>query len=528
MKTTSMSCSTQSKWTLAFCMVFATAVYQLPLYSSNQHTYFLAGMANAGHGYLRTDWLANTTDSMPFFSLLVEGIKRISMEWLFNATFMLLAATYFLALLIISIDATKKEKLDIKNLILLASAITLVHAADQFQPIAKAFPSSAPLIEAFVKWCGALRSGVAGQYILGNILQPATFGALILLSIALFMRKKNFLAILACTTAASFHPTYALHAAVLVFIYLVHDIREKKLGKTALLATIASVCISPIALYVIIKLRPTSIELTSIAQNILINERIPHHAMPSNWLNSTAAFQYALIATGTMLAHSNRRLFSVMAGGTLGMTILTLVQIGTNNTTLSLMFPWRMSVWLVPLSTALVISSAIERLNANGKPGRKVTFLNFGVIFFGALSIALALNGARRTSQQPAITERQALYETAKKLPPGQWMTPVDFEDFRISTGLPLFVDWKSHPYRDAEVIEWKSRIDIAQAFYNGKDSQTQYSALKSAIIRGHITYVAVPANPTFTRLINPPEIELIHPESSAYAILVLRDSTKE
>lgn len=107
-------------------------------------------------------------------------------------------------------------------------------------------------------------------------------------------------------------------------------------------------------------------------------------------------------------------------------------------------------------------------------------------------------------------------------------MTPVDFEDFRISTGLPLFVDWKSHPYRDTEVIEWKSRIDIARAFYNGKDSQTQYSALKSAIIRSHITYVAVPATPTFTRLMNPPEIELIHPESSAYAILVLRDSTKE
>ena len=43
-------------------------------------------------------------------------------------------------------------------------------------------------------------------------------------------------------------------------------------------------------------------------------------------------------------------------------------------------------------------------------------------------------------------------------------------DDFRLYTGALTFVDFKSHPYKDKEVIEWYKRIQIARAFYESED----------------------------------------------------------
>ena len=59
-------------WTLLFALAYS----QSPLYTSNQNQYFLHGLANAGFGNLSRDWLANTLDPTPVFSLLVETSYR--------------------------------------------------------------------------------------------------------------------------------------------------------------------------------------------------------------------------------------------------------------------------------------------------------------------------------------------------------------------------------------------------------------------------------------------------------------------
>lgn len=56
------------------CLVFLLVMRQDPLYSDNQNTKFLHGMAWAGAGALRHDWLAGTQDGLPFFSGLVYAI----------------------------------------------------------------------------------------------------------------------------------------------------------------------------------------------------------------------------------------------------------------------------------------------------------------------------------------------------------------------------------------------------------------------------------------------------------------------
>lgn len=56
---------------LGWSMIFGIIYAQSPLYTSNQNTYFLHGLASAGLGNLKTDWLANTADPTPVFSGLV-------------------------------------------------------------------------------------------------------------------------------------------------------------------------------------------------------------------------------------------------------------------------------------------------------------------------------------------------------------------------------------------------------------------------------------------------------------------------
>jgi hypothetical protein len=58
-------------------IIFALIYTQAPLYSSNQNLYFLYGLAKAGQNHLSADWLANTTDPVPFFSFLVYAIASL-------------------------------------------------------------------------------------------------------------------------------------------------------------------------------------------------------------------------------------------------------------------------------------------------------------------------------------------------------------------------------------------------------------------------------------------------------------------
>src|SRR5262249_46303092 len=47
--------------------------------------------------------------------------------------------------------------------------------------------------------------------------------------------------------------------------------------------------------------------------------------------------------------------------------------------------------------------------------------------------------------------------------PTDLYLVPLDFEQFRIKSGRPTFVDWKSIPYKDVDVLEWKRRVDTAE-----------------------------------------------------------------
>jgi len=52
------------------------------------------------------------------------------------------------------------------------------------------------------------------------------------------------------------------------------------------------------------------------------------------------------------------------------------------------------------------------------------------------------------------------------------YLTPVKMQDFRLFTGAPVYIDFKSIPYKDSDVLEWYRRVRLADRFYETKDCE--------------------------------------------------------
>jgi hypothetical protein len=70
------------------------------------------------------------------------------------------------------------------------------------------------------------------------------------------------------------------------------------------------------------------------------------------------------------------------------------------------------------------------------------------------------------------------------------YLTPVKMQDFRLATGSPVFVDFKSIPYQNVEVLEWYRRERLADHFYK----QPECSQL-TALAREGITQLVLGSN---------------------------------
>lgn len=67
------------------------------------------------------------------------------------------------------------------------------------------------------------------------------------------------------------------------------------------------------------------------------------------------------------------------------------------------------------------------------------------------------------------------------------YLVPTKMQDFRLETGAPIYVDFKSIPYAPDEVLEWRRRVLRADRFYREKDEACE--ALESLANEG-VTHV--------------------------------------
>jgi hypothetical protein len=474
-------------WTVFFSLAYS----QAPLYTSNQNQYFLHGLAKAGLGYLKADWLANTLDPTPVFSSIVYASYRL-LDWppIFYIYFGILAGVYLFSLTGIAdhIFGIRKNRLTCYSF--MALLIGFHSAALRFL-----------LVRLFdTNWAYLFDGGFAGQRLLGEVLQPSTFGVLLLLSIFLFLKRRILWAVLPLVLAPTVHPTYLLSAAVLTVGYMaIIFIEERNYRKPLLIGVLALLGVLPILLHTYLIYQPTAPYNVARARDLLVNFRIPHHALPAMWWDTTVAIKLVLIFLASYLTRKTRIFYLLVVAFLVG-SVLTLAQVISQSNTLALLFPWRMSTFLVPLSVSMLLGFTVMQVYT-----RYQDFLDAleGKLVVGSLMAVtlLAVAGAAifaiNLSQKQNSLARTTFEFVAQNIAPGQYyLIPLDMQDFRLETGVPVYVEFKSIPYQDEQVLEWYRRVGLAGQLYQAPYQRIACDILDQLYAEG-ITHVILPYDHT-------------------------------
>jgi len=463
---------------IVFTPLFSIAYTQSPLYTSNQNQYFLHGLARAGLGYLREDWLANTLDPTPLFSLLVFlSYRYLRLEALFYIYYAILMGVYLVSLLEISAAGFTTESHDHGNpstrYIVLVALLIVIHSAGLRFGLSRLVG---------VNWTYALEDGVADQRLLGPVFQPSSFGVLLVLSLALFHNRRPYLAVLSAVSAAVFHPTYLLSAGALTLGYLLFTWIESRdpLG-TLRLGGLALAAALPVLVYVYAGFGPPYSPLAQQSRQVLVQVRIPHHALPSYWFDLTVVFKLVLVLAGIFMVRRSR-LFWVLVPAFGIALALTLIQVFTGSTALALLFPWRISTFLVPVCVAFLLAGASNWFS--GLVQGQVSHLRLRATSLAFITLAVVVGGIRFTvdlERKANLAERGLeQYVFAHKTSRQIYLIPTKMQDFRLASGSPIFVDFKSIPYRDRDVLEWHRRLRLADRFYRTLDCATLHELISS------------------------------------------------
>ena len=463
---------------------FALAYTQSPLFTSNQNQYFLHGMAKAGFGTLAFDWLANTLDPTPIFSFLVMITNHFLIpEIIFYLFYAILLGIYLYSMYGIvsrTFDFTNSKTLSIMFIALLI----VVHSA------MIRFIFSRTLGD---NWTYILEDGVADQRLLGPVFQPSAFGAFLTLSIYLFLIKRPYTAVISAAFAAIVHPTYLLSAGgmTLAFIIVTYH-EERSIRKVLTIGGLALLCVLPILFYVYTSFSTSPSEISERARDILVNFRIPHHASPDWWFDATVVVKLLLIAGGLIVVRRNSRLLIINSVLFITALSLTLFQYFTASNFLALLFPWRISVILVPLSTALLLGYGISRINIQFG-NELITYTRLlSIISIVMIGIAVLVGIVRLTidfdRKHNANFQAFTSFVMKAKSSSDNYLIPIKFQEFRLESGAPILVDFKSIPYKGEDVIEWYTRIQLANQFYK----ENQCEALDKIVKQYGITHVVL------------------------------------
>ena len=71
-------------------------------------------------------------------------------------------------------------------------------------------------------------------------------------------------------------------------------------------------------------------------------------------------------------------------------------------------------------------------------------------------------------------------------------LIPTNLQKIRLNSGLPIFVDWKTIPFRSDEVIEWYERIKLSNSFFGSKELDKQNELLLKIIEKEYISNVLI------------------------------------
>lgn len=446
---------------------------QDPLFSENQNTKFLHAAAKTGYRLLGDDWMANTIDPLPMFSALVEALFR------FGA----IKAAYLLFPLLIAIFI-----------------FSLVSIADRLYGIRKSGAALAIFLGIVFVEFKNLQLGFGTQYLIGHYLQPCVFGVFITLAVERHLSGARMWASAFLALAAAFHPAYMPSALLIQGSFTLLDIiREKRVDLQVVAPLMLFIALSaPLVVRYKLLFAWTTPETGTEAMRLLSTERIAVHTKVRSWLNYEDYANMALIVVSMAMARKTP-LFWIMLplAGVIAVTVPLLYFVSWPS--LEVLTPWRTSVILLPLAWT-VIAGRVAALAMRGAERSRIA--GYALLAIGTIAVAVPVVQHMReqvhslfetgTGSDNAVMDWAGAHASKGDL----WLVPNRtnaFERFRMRSGVPILVNWKTHPYKDTEILEWYRRNKAAEAFYR-QAATPEGPALLLGLARTYgITFAVLP-----------------------------------
>ena len=446
-------------------LLFVLTIQIFDIYKGNAN-HLIHSIKEFDDNKLQNDWIANQEHHIPLFAyfnyLLIKVFSSKSIYFIHS----ILLASCSLFLFLISKNLFPKLK--IRNLYILWFAFfTILYHENSFF------------------------SGVAGQSVIDEGYQPASYGILFFIGIYFFLIEKNFLSILFICLGASFHPTYVLHSGFLLLGILGYNFWSKKYLNCIKIGIIYSLLILPITLFIILNFFTIDKNLIVIGQEILL-DRIPHHADIHNWLSYKDTFFLATYLYSLYLMRNNKRFLIFFSIFGLCPILLSISQYFVNINSLALAFPWRSSVFITPISTIIILSYFLEKIKLEEFRFKLLSyfFLVITITFFFIKSHYIKNLNNEFQNKLALTQEIRKNFDLIERL-----LVPTHLQYIRMNSGLPIFVDWKHHAFRYDQIIEWKERVKLADGFFISKSENEKLLKLKKIQDIEFISHILIKKN---------------------------------
>lgn len=317
-------------------------------------------------------------------------------------------------------------------------------------------------------------AGVAGQSVINQTLQPSSFGVFFFVSLAFYLNSHLLLSILCLCIAVYFHPTYLIHSIFFMLGYSVLDLRNKSYKKIFKQNLIFILFIIPVVIFLYRNFIIEDTLINNFAQKILVEERIPHHANISHWFSYKDLISILIIFIGLFFIRKNKSLFIVLSSITFVSLLISFIQFYFGNYFIALLFPWRSSIFIIPITSMIILSILIKKTTFKNIMGYK-SVIFFFIIIFSVFSFKSFFTEEKYNKK---LRDKNDLFSLINKNKIDLLITPIYLEDIRLNTSTPIFVNWKFHAFKNDEIIEWYKRVKIINEFYSASNKNQQYSLL--------------------------------------------------
>ncbi|MCK5310972.1 MAG: hypothetical protein KAJ62_02610 [Desulfobacteraceae bacterium] len=245
---------------------------------------------------------------------------------------------------------------------------------------------------------------------------------------------------------------------------------------------------------------PTSPEIFALSKEILAFTRIPHHSKVEIWFSGIIPWLQVLLLLLSLWLIRKNKFMIVLAICSIFCILLTTIQYFIGDAGLALIAPWRASVFLYPLSVIILLSYFFKKWLSKTHQGQNISLIICGLLVLASLLYngydyydyykgtinknfkhnLLLEKRAVKVEHKDKVLKNNIVKKKKKSdnLPvldyirkngkSGQvYLTHVKMHNFRLDSGMPQFVSWKSHPYKDVEVLEWHKRINVVNKIFN-------------------------------------------------------------